>query len=137
MEIIKKVVVKQILTEDSRTKLQEQFLSRQYKLNNELKQLEFVLHKKMKENNDPKYQKSLQESFNKEVAKRKERIRQIELKLGQLEELEIGAELREGTIQMIEEVAEGDNWDEIMKGTEIVVKDGVVHELRHGGMEDD
>ncbi|NJP36378.1 YlqD family protein [Alkalicoccus luteus] len=137
MEIIKKVVVKQILTEDSRTKLQEQFLSRQYKLNNELKQLEFVLHKKMKENNDPKYQKSLQESFNKEVAKRKERIRQIELKLGQLEELEIGAELREGTIQMIEEVAEGDNWDEIMKGTEIVVKDGLVHELRHGGMEDD
>ncbi|SDN27214.1 YlqD family protein [Alkalicoccus daliensis] len=137
MEIIKKVVVKQILTEDSKTKLQEQFLSRQYKLTNELKQLEFVLHKKMKENTDPKYQQSLKESFNKEVAKRKERIRQIELKLGQLEELDLGAELREGTIQMIEQVAEGDNWDEVMKGTEIVIKDGVVHELRAGGMEDE
>ncbi|PRO65252.1 YlqD family protein [Alkalicoccus urumqiensis] len=137
MEIIKKVIVKQILTEDSKQKLQEQFLSRQYRLSNELKQLEFVLHKKMKETTDPKYQRSLQESFNKEVAKRKDRIRQIELKLGQLEELEMGAELREGAIQMIEQVAEGDNWDEIMKGTEIVIKDGVVHELRNGGMEDD
>ncbi|WP_147802342.1 YlqD family protein [Alkalicoccus halolimnae] len=137
MEIIKKVVVKQILTEDSKTKLQEQFLSRQYKLNNELKQLEFVLHKKLKENTDAQYQKSLKESFNKEVARRKERIRQLELKLGQLEELDLGAELREGTIQMIEQVQEGDNWDEVMKGTEIVIKDGVVHELRSGGMEDE
>jgi hypothetical protein len=137
MEIIKKVVVKQILTEDSKTKLQEQFLSRQYKLNNELKQLEFVLHKKLKENTDAQYQKSLKESFNKEVARRKERIRQLELKLGQLEELDLGAELREGTIQMIEQVQEGDNWDEVMKGTEIVIKDSVVHELRSGGMEDE
>ncbi|PTL39647.1 YlqD family protein [Alkalicoccus saliphilus] len=137
MEIIKKVVVKQILTEASKTKLQEQFLSRQYKLNNELKQLEFVLHKKLKENTDPNYQKSLKESFNKEVAKRKERLRQIELKQGQLEELDFGAEIREGTIQMIEQVEEGDNWDEVMKGTEIVIKDGIVHELRHGGMEDE
>ncbi|QKS71461.1 YlqD family protein [Paenalkalicoccus suaedae] len=138
MEIIKKVVVKQILTEDSRTKLKEQFLSRQYQLTKELKQLEFVLHKKMKENTDPNYQKSLKESFNKEVAKRKERIRQLELKLGQLDELEIGAELREGTIQMIEKVEEGDNWEDILKGTEIVIKDGIVHELRDGGgMEDE
>lgn len=137
MEIIKKVVVKQILTEESRTKLKEQFLSRQYQISKELKQLEFVLHKKMKENKSASYQTSLKESFNKEVAKRKERLRQFELKLGQLDELEIGAELREGTIQMIEQVEEGDNWEEIMKGTEIVIKDGLVYELRHGGMDDD
>ena len=137
MEIIKKVVVKQILTEESRDRLKEQFLSRQYKLSTELKQLEFVLHRKLKENSDQKYQKSLRDSFDKEVAKRKERLRQLELKLGQLDELELGAELREGTVQMIEEVEEGNNWDEVMKGTEIVIKDGVVHELRHGGMEDE
>ncbi|GEL06869.1 YlqD family protein [Salisediminibacterium halotolerans] len=137
MEIIKKVVVKQVLTEESRDRLKEQFLSRQYKLSTELKQLEFVLHKKLKENTDEKYQKSLRQSFDKEVAKRKERLRQLELKLGQLDELELGAELREGTIQMIEQVEEGDNWDEVMKGTEIVIKDGVVNELRQGGMEEE
>ncbi|WP_280769007.1 YlqD family protein [Salipaludibacillus daqingensis] len=137
MEIIKKVVVKQILTEESRTKLKEQFLSRQYQITKELKQLEFVLHKKMKENKSTSYQTSLKESFNKEVAKRKDRLRQLELKLGQLDELDLGAELREGTIQMIEQVEEGDNWEEIMKGTEIVIKDGLVYELRQGGMEDD
>ncbi|UTR15123.1 YlqD family protein [Salipaludibacillus sp. LMS25] len=137
MEIIKKVVVKQILTEESRTKLKEQFLARQYQITKELKQLEFVLHKKMKENTSANYQASLKESFNKETARRKERLRQLELKLGQLDELELGAELREGTIQMIEQVEEGDNWEEIMKGTEIVIKDGVVHELRHGGVHDD
>jgi len=137
MEIIKKVVVKQILTEKSRTKLKEQFLSRQYQISKELKQLEFVLHKKMKENKSANYQTSLKESFNKEVAKRKERLRQFELKLGQLDELDLGAELREGTVQMIEQVEEGDNWEEIMKGTEIVIKDGLVYELRQGGMDDD
>jgi hypothetical protein len=137
MEIIKKVVVKQILTDKSRTKLKEQFLSRQYQISKELKQLEFVLHKKMKENKNSSYQTSLKESFNKEVAKRKERLRQFELKLGQLDELELGAELREGTVQMIEQVEEGDNWEEIMKGTEIVIKDGLVYELRQGGMDDD
>jgi hypothetical protein len=137
LEIIKKVVVKQILTDESRTKLKEQFLARQYQITKELKQLEFVLHKKMKENTSANYQASLKESFNKETARRKERLRQLELKLGQLDELELGAELREGTIQMIEQVEEGDNWEEIMKGTEIVIKDGMVHELRHGGVQDD
>ncbi|MGJ9381386.1 hypothetical protein CR203_02740 [Salipaludibacillus neizhouensis] len=137
MEIIKKVVVKQILTDSSRTRLKEQFLARQYQLSKEMKQLEFVLHKKMKENKSASYQTSLKESFNKEVAKRQGQLRQLELKLGQLDELDLGSELREGTIQMIEQVEEGDNWEEIMKGTEIVIKDGVVHQLRQGGMEDD
>lgn len=137
VEIIKKVVVKQILTDSSRTRLKEQFLSRQYQLSKEMKQLEFVLHKKMKENKSANYQTSLKESFNKEVAKRQGQLRQLELKLGQLDELDLGSELREGTIQMIEQVEEGDNWEEIMKGTEIVIKDGVVHQLRQGGMEDD
>ncbi|MDQ0253738.1 hypothetical protein J2S74_001110 [Evansella vedderi] len=138
MEIIKKVTVKQILTEKSKTRLKEQFLSRQYQLNKEIQQLEFVLHKKLKENkNNLKYQTSLKESFSREVQKRKDRIRQTEFKLGQLDELELGSELREGTIQMIERIAEGDNWEEIMKGTEIVIKDGIVHEIRQGGLADD
>ncbi|WP_096189152.1 YlqD family protein [Evansella halocellulosilytica] len=138
MEIIKKVVVKQILTKQSKKRLTEQFLSKQYQLNKEIQQLDFVLHKKLKENkNNVNYQTSLKESFKREVARRKDRLRQIELKLGQLEELELGAEVREGSIQMIETVEEGDNWEEVMKGTEIVIKDGVVHELRQGGMEDD
>lgn len=138
VEIIKKVTVKQILTEKSKTRLKEQFLSRQYQLNKEIQQLEFVLHKKLKENkNNLKYQTSLKESFSREVQKRKDRIRQTEFKLGQLDELELGSELREGTIQMIERIAEGDNWEEIMKGTEIVIKDGIVHEIRQGGLADD
>ncbi|UTR10890.1 YlqD family protein [Evansella sp. LMS18] len=138
MEIIKKVVVKQILTEESRQRLKEQFVGRQYQLNKEIQQLEFVLHKKLKDNkNNIKYQNSLKESFNREVKRRKDRLRQLELKLGQLDEMDLGSELREGTIQMIEQVAEGDNWEEIMKGTEIVIKDGVVHEIRQGGVEDE
>ncbi|MBU9720293.1 MULTISPECIES: YlqD family protein [Bacillaceae] len=138
MEIIKKVVVKQILTEKSKTRLKEQFLSRQYQLNKEIQQLEFVLHKKLKANkNNLNYQTSLKDSFKREMGRRKDRLRQLELKLGQLDELELGSEVREGTIQMIEQVEEGDNWEEIMKGTEIVIKDGVVYEIRQGGMEDD
>ncbi|WP_096435433.1 YlqD family protein [Alteribacter populi] len=138
MQIIKKVVVKQILTEDSKTQLKEQFLSKQYQLNKELQQLEFVLHKKLKANkNNVNYQNSLKESFRRELQRRKEKLRQLELKLSQLDELELGSEIREGSIQMIEEVEEGDNWEGIMKGTEIVVKNGVVDEIRKGGMEDD
>ena len=138
MEIIKKVVVKQILTDKSKSRLKEQFIGRQYQLNKEIQQLEFVLHKKLKANkNNINYQTSLKESFNREVKRRQDKVRQLELKLGQLDEMNMGAELREGTIQMIESVAEGDNWEEIMKGTEIVIKDGLVHEIRQGGVEDD
>ncbi|PYZ97995.1 hypothetical protein CR205_05205 [Alteribacter lacisalsi] len=138
MQILKKVVVKQILTDNSKTRLKEQFLSKQYQLNKEVQQLEFVLHKKLKDTkNNANYQNSLKESFRREMQRRKERIRQLELKLSQLDELDLGAEVREGSIQMIEEVEEGDNWEDIMKGTEIVVKDGMVHEIRKGGMHDD
>ncbi|WP_026689925.1 YlqD family protein [Alteribacter aurantiacus] len=138
MQILKKVVVKQILTETSKTRLKEQFLSKQYQLNKEVQQLEFVLHKKLKDNkSNANYQNSLKQSFQREMQRRKERIRQLELKLSQLDELDLGAEVREGSIQMIEEVEEGDNWEEIMKGTEIVIKNGMVHEIRKGGMHDD
>ena len=138
MEIIKKVVVKQILTETSKTRLKEQFLSQQYQLNKEIQQLEFVLHKKLKENKtNISYQNALKESYKREMTNRKERSRQLELKLAQLDELELGAELKEGTVQMIDTIAEGDNWDLIMKGTEIVIMDGVIHEIRQGGIEDD
>lgn len=138
MQIIKKVVVKQILTENSKTKLKQQFLSKQYQLDKEIKQLEFVLHKKLRENrNNVNYQNSLKEGFRKEVAKRKERLRLLELKLAQLDELPLGSEINEGTVQMIETVKEGDDWEQILKGTEIVIKDGIVHEIRQGGMEDE
>lgn len=138
VKIIKKVVVKQILTEKSKTKLKEQFLSKQYHLNKEIQQLEFVLHKKLKENKGNfNYQKSLKESFQREVSKRKEQIRLLELKLAQLDELPLGSELKEGTVQMIETVKEGDNWEKILKGTEIVIKDGIIHEIRQGGMENE
>lgn len=138
MEIIKKVVVKQILTEESKTKLKEKFLSNQYQLNKEVQQLEFILHKKLKENkSNISYQNSLNESFKREISRRNERIHQLDLKLAQLDELALGSEISEGTIEMIDTIREGDNWEDVLKGTEIIIKDGIIHEIRRGGMVDE
>ncbi|MBB5172102.1 YlqD family protein [Texcoconibacillus texcoconensis] len=138
MEIIKKVVVKQILTEDSRNKMKEQLLSRQYRLNNEIQQLEFVQQRQMRDTKaDSSKQANIQEGFKREMTRRKERLRQIEVQLSQLDDLELGSEVKEGTLQTIENIEEGDDWQGVMGGTEIVIKDGVVHEIRKGGILDD
>lgn len=123
MEIIKKVQVKQIMTENSKQTLQKRFELDKIQLERECEQLHFEkkrLSRKLGES------ELLRNKFNLEVEKRKEKIALLQFKLDQLETLAIGDEIIEREVDALVQVDVGTNWDEVMKQQSIVVKDGIV-----------
>lgn len=135
MKIIKTVIVKQVLTSKRKQELLEQLLNEKKQLQKELEQLKFQMQKKIK--NQDRTTSIAQSSFQKEISKREEKLHSVDFKVHQLNKLEIGTELREGTIQALEEIQVGDDWDDFQVPTEIIIKDGKVHEIRKGRSEHD
>lgn len=134
MKAIKKVVVKQILTENRKQAMLDDFLKQKKQVEKEIKQLEFQLHKKLKASkNNYEYQNALKSSFNKEIKERNDKVKIIDFQIGQLRELEIGTEIKEQTIDTLHEINVGDDWNMFIEGTEIIIKDGIVSEIREGG----
>ncbi|MFJ5622139.1 YlqD family protein [Peribacillus loiseleuriae] len=128
MKIIKSVMVNQVLTETSKNQLLEKYKSKRLQLQKESEQLRFELKKLEKTRNFQPA--SLRTHFEKEVNQRQDKIKLIEFQIEQLEILPIGSELKEREIQGIVSVEIGDNWDEIIHTKTIVIKDGVVSEIR-------
>lgn len=138
MKIIKNVVVKQILTKSRKQELMEQLIFEKQQLQKELEQLKFQYHKNMKNNFHKDRTSSLtRASFQREMNKREEKLAAIDFKMHQLNKLQLGTELKDGTIQAIEEINVGDDWNQIKEPTEIIIKDGKIHEIRKGRVEDD
>lgn len=124
MKIIKKVKIKQIITEKSRDNLITEFQNQKLRLEQECQQL---LFEKRKMQNKPGVSKQdVKVRFEKEINKRKEKINLIDFKMKQLAMLEIGSEIIEDEVETLVEVTEGMNWEEIMKEQAIIIKDGIV-----------
>ena len=134
MRVIKKVVVKQVLTKIRKQLMMEDYLKKKKQVEKEIKQLEFQLHKKLKASkNNFEYQNALKSSFNKEIKERNDKVKIIDFQIGQLNDLEIGTEIKEQTVDTLFELKVGDDWDAFINKTEIIIKDGIVHEIREGG----
>ncbi|OIJ13189.1 hypothetical protein BKP45_19810 [Anaerobacillus alkalidiazotrophicus] len=134
MKVIKKVVVKQVLTENRKHLMMEDYFKQKKQVVKEIKQLEFQLHKKLKASkNNFEYQNALKSSFNKEIKDRNDKVKIIDFQIQQLNELVIGTEIKEQTIDTLYELNVGDDWNSFTSGTEIIVKDGIVFEIREGG----
>ncbi|MGX6441969.1 YlqD family protein [Neobacillus sp. K501] len=128
MQIIQTVVVKQILTEESKQKLLEKYFAAKLQLQKEYQQLQFEL-KRLEKNK--KYQTSLlNKHFEKELQKRGEKEKQLEFQIEQLHMLPIGSELKEKEVQALIEVNVGDVWDEKLTQRTILIKDGMIEEIR-------
>jgi len=128
MRILQTVSVKQVLTEMSKYKLQKRFKDNKQQLKKECDQLLFEL-KKLERTR--KFTPSgLKTQFDKEVEMRKEKIKLIDFQIEQLDMLSIGSELHDQDIQAIIDIKVGDNWDEVAKGKTIVIKDGIIVEIR-------
>lgn len=124
MKIIKKVLVKQIVTEKSRKKLLNQFNKQKMRLEQECQQLLFEKRKMLNKKGVPKQEIELR--FQKEISKRKDEIELITFKEEQLEILEDGSEIVEGEVESLVEVSIGANWEQLMKRQAIVIKDDIV-----------
>ena len=124
MQIIKKVPVKQVLTESSKASMQEQFDQRKSQLDQECQQLSFEKRKIESKQNISREEVS--KRFQKEIDKRKEKIRWIDYQLDQLDVLPLGSEITEDEVETIINVEEGDNWEDVQNQGAIIVQDGKV-----------
>lgn len=128
MKIIRNIIVKQILTEKSKQVLFQKFEHQLQQLDREISQLKF--EKKKYEKNKKAQLPSVLAQFEKEISSRNEKSKLLQFQLEQLEVLPLGTELKETEVQGIVEIYEGDNWDELTRDRTIVIKDGIINEIR-------
>lgn len=128
MQLIQTVIVKQILTEQSKQKLLNKYFAGKLQMQKEYEQLQFELKKLEKAK---KYQASaLKTHFEKELEKRLDKEKLYEFQIEQLHMLPLGSELKEKEVQALIEVNVGDNWEKVMGQHTIIIKDGKIEEIR-------
>ena len=124
MKIVKKMLIKQVITENSREKIRANFHEHKMRLEQECQQLLFEKRKLQNKQGVPNPE--ISHRFQEEINKRKEQIELIDFKEEQLELLELGTEIVEGEVESLVEVGVGDNWEEVMGNQAIVVKDNII-----------
>ena len=123
MKIIKKVLIKQIVTEQSKQRLRNGFEKQKMQLEQECQQLLFEQRKLSGKSRVSK--QDLHVRFQDEIKKRKEEITLIDFKIEQLDMVEIGSEIVESEVETLVEVKEGMHWNGFNEQA-IVIKDGIV-----------
>ncbi|KAF0820346.1 MULTISPECIES: YlqD family protein [unclassified Cytobacillus] len=128
MNIIQTVTVKQVLTENSKQELLEGYVAKKKQLQKESDQLRFELKKL--EKTKKLHPANLKQHFEKEIQLRQEKVQLLDFQIEQLHMLPLGSELKEKEVQAIIEVKKGTPWEDIEKGKTIIIKDGIVDEIR-------
>ncbi|MCA1030047.1 YlqD family protein [Bacillus timonensis] len=128
MKILQNIIVKQILTENSKGSLISSLTEKKNLLQNECDQLLFELKKneKSKKFQSPK----LQLYYNKEIDARLEKIKIIDFQLEQIHMLPLGSEIKEKEVQGIVEVNVGDRWENAVDSKTIIIKEGIIEDIR-------
>lgn len=124
MEIVKKILIKQIITEKSKENIRSNFQEQKMRLEQECQQLLFEKRKLQNKPGVPKQE--IAHRFQDEIDRRKEDIKLIDFKEEQLELLDVGSEIVEGEVEALVEVSVGADWDEVLRTQAIVVKDNIV-----------
>jgi hypothetical protein len=128
MNILQTVVVKQVLTETSKQELLRKFELEKSQLQKESEQLRFEMRKL--EKSKKMTINSFQKRFDNEIDTRLEKIKLLDFKMEQLHMLPLGSELKEKEYQAIIEVNVGDVWEDIQTEKTIIIKDGIIDEIR-------
>jgi len=128
MKILQSVIIKQILTEKTKTRLIEKYEQEMMQLDKECEQLLFEEKKQLRKS-------TLQETkiksyYKNERNKRTKKKTAIEFQIEQIHILPLGSEIKEQEATAIVEIKEGDSWDEQTAAKTIIIKDGIIHEIR-------
>lgn len=126
MQVLRTVVIKQILTETLKQSLLSSYEDKKSQLEKEYEQLRFELKKAERQQKGS--QRQPDSFFQKEMEKRQQKIENIVFQQSQLNILPLGSELKEKELQAVINVEIGDRWEETEKT--IVIKDGIVVEIR-------
>lgn len=122
--MMKKVVVKQVITENSKERLQQKFSQEKQQLEVECQQLQFEQRKLM--NKLQANKEVIKQRFEREISQRKDRKQMIDFTLEQLEELPIGSEVVEQEVDVLVPVEVGMNWEEMKQNKAIIVQDEII-----------
>lgn len=128
MKILQSVTVKRVLTEKSKQQMLAKYQNDKQQLKKECDQLLFEMKKLERTRNFSS--SSLKSQFGKEIDMRKEKIKLIDFQIEQLGILPLGSELKDDDVQALVDINIGDCWDDIIKGKTVVIKDGIITEIR-------
>jgi F0F1-type ATP synthase membrane subunit b/b' len=134
LTVKRKVKVMMVLTETSRREMQEEFQAMKKRYELELEQLNFQA-KKLLQEAQRKGREALdivQRRLQQERQAREEKLSQLSFQLEQVANLPLGSEVHYTTVESEAQVKVGDDWGKVMTGTEIVLVDGIVKEIREG-----
>jgi len=124
VQLIKKALIKQVLTKKSKAILQNDFKQEKVQLERECEQLLFEERKLHHQLGVAK--QDIKERFQREIEMRKEKINTIDFKMEQLAILDLGSEMIEKEVDTIVNVEIGSQWSELNDTTSIVIKDDIV-----------
>lgn len=124
MQLIKKVIIKQVLTENSKSRMWNEWKQTQEQLERECEQLLFEQRKLQHKHGKSK--QVIKDRFLHEIETRKEKIKQIDFKIEQLSLLELGSEIVEQEMDAMVEVTVGTKWSAIHEPSTIVIRDDIV-----------
>lgn len=130
------IQVKLILTEQTKRQITGEMNNAIQQIQNELDQIEFQGRKAIQDAEKAGNQQAIQAitaRVNQERGQRLERREQIMQQLVNIQQTPLDSEIPGGQIETSVEVKVGDVWEEIMNGTEIVLRDGVVADIRRPG----
>jgi F0F1-type ATP synthase membrane subunit b/b' len=134
LTVKRKVKVMMVITEASRREMQEEFQAMKKRYELELEQLNFQA-KKLLQEAQRKGREALdivQRRLQQERQAREEKLSQLSFQLEQVANLPLGSEVHYTTVESEVQVKVGDDWGKVMTGTEIVLVDGIVKEIREG-----
>jgi len=136
MRIRRPVQVKLILTEPTRNRFLGELEEQVKRLRMELEQLQFQGKKLLSDaqRRGPAAVEVVRERLAREERARRERIEALKAQAEQLRALPEGSEVLYTTVESDVEIRVGDDWNALMHGAEIVLKDGVVVAIRDGRM---
>ncbi|WP_160720026.1 YlqD family protein [Bacillus sp. USDA818B3_A] len=128
MQLIQNVVVKQVLTEQSKEQLFEKFQGKILQLKKESDQLLFELKRLERTKNFSS--EAVKKKFEKEIQMRKEKISLLDFQMEQLHILPLGSEIQEKEVQALVEIQVGDSWEDKIGQSTIIIEDGIIKEIR-------
>ena len=121
------VTVKAKLTEKLKERLINDFSKTAEQMELEIKQIE--LDRKRELDNNPENAARIQQFFGNEIAQRRQRISEANIRRETIEKLQIGAEITQGTLERQVELKIGDNMREIMN-VEVLIEDDKIIAIR-------
>ncbi|GLV14641.1 hypothetical protein Heshes_23250 [Alicyclobacillus hesperidum] len=135
MVIRQPVAVKFILTEAAKQQIIAEQRRQIEQVMNELEQIEEqgkqAIEQAMAQSGELAQQVRQQVENEKRV--REQRREELFQQMQQFQQMELGTEIQNMTVETMVEVKPGDDWTKVLLGSEIIVRDGIVVEIRQNG----